>query len=212
MEEPSSRTCACGARWHSATRNAGGLGIGLDDAEYVGGVLWYGLTHRGGEGNPEEQKRVITDRLVRWATRDGGDSSRGRGRHPLRPGRAPAWTAAGPAEPVRAGRTTARADQGRSGPHSAQRSGQLPRSADADPFGAQSLRDGPCRHLPDQLAPGRQAGRRHGGQSRRRAVAPAEREGACARSPAAVRHGGAPTLPGIFTPKGCLAAGRLPGA
>jgi len=50
----------------------GGLGIGLDDAEYVGGVLWYGLTHRGGQGNPEEQKRAITDRLVRWATRDGG--------------------------------------------------------------------------------------------------------------------------------------------
>jgi hypothetical protein len=29
-----------------------------------------------GEGDPEEQKRVITDRLVRWATRDGGGSSR----------------------------------------------------------------------------------------------------------------------------------------
>jgi hypothetical protein len=53
----------------------GRLGIGLDDAEYVGGVLWYGLTHRGGEGNPEEQKRVITERPVRWASRDGGDSS-----------------------------------------------------------------------------------------------------------------------------------------
>jgi len=62
--------------WRDAATAIGGLGIGLDDAEYVGGVLWYGLTHRGGEGNPEEQKRVITDRLVRWATRDGGDSSR----------------------------------------------------------------------------------------------------------------------------------------
>ena len=51
------------------------------------------------------------------------------------------------------------------------------------PFRAQSLRDGPCRHLPDQLAPGRQADQRHGGQSRRRAVAPVEREGACARRP-----------------------------
>ena len=39
----------------------------------VVGVLWYGLTHRGGEGNPAEQERVIVDRLVRWATRDGGD-------------------------------------------------------------------------------------------------------------------------------------------
>jgi hypothetical protein len=61
--------------WREPAAAIGGLGIGLDDAEYVGGVLWYGLTHRGSEGNPEEQKRVITDRLVRWATRDGGDAS-----------------------------------------------------------------------------------------------------------------------------------------
>jgi hypothetical protein len=61
--------------WREAAAAIGELGIGLDDAEYVGGVLWYGLTHRGSEGNPEEQKRVITDRLVRWATRDGGDAS-----------------------------------------------------------------------------------------------------------------------------------------
>jgi hypothetical protein len=40
-----------------------------------GGVLWYGLTDRGGEGNPAEQERVIVDRLVRWATRDGGDAA-----------------------------------------------------------------------------------------------------------------------------------------
>ena len=38
-------------------------------------MLWYGLTHRGSEGDPEEQKRVITDRLVRWATRDDVDAS-----------------------------------------------------------------------------------------------------------------------------------------
>jgi hypothetical protein len=63
-------------RWREAAKAIGELGIGLDDAEYVGGVLWYGLTHRGGQGNPDEQKRVITDRLVRWATRDGGDSAR----------------------------------------------------------------------------------------------------------------------------------------
>lgn len=36
-------------------------------------MLWHGLTHRSGQGDPEEQKRVITDRLVRQATRDGGD-------------------------------------------------------------------------------------------------------------------------------------------
>ena len=59
--------------WRDAAAAIGGLGIGLDDAEYVGGVLW---THRGGQGDPGEQKRAITDRLVRWATRDGGDSSR----------------------------------------------------------------------------------------------------------------------------------------
>ena len=39
-------------------------------------MLWHGLTHRGSEGNPEEHKRVITDRPVRWATRDDGDASR----------------------------------------------------------------------------------------------------------------------------------------
>ena len=59
--------------WREAVKAIGELGIGLDDAEYVGGVLWYGLTHRGSEGKPEEQKRAITDRLVRWATRDDGD-------------------------------------------------------------------------------------------------------------------------------------------
>ena len=66
-------------RWREAAKAIGGLGIGLDDAEYVGGVLWYGLTHHGSEGSPEEQKRVITDRLVRWATRDGGDAAQAAG-------------------------------------------------------------------------------------------------------------------------------------
>jgi hypothetical protein len=50
-------------------------GIVLDDAEFVGGVLWFGLTHRGGEGSPAEQERAIMDRLVRWATRHGGDAA-----------------------------------------------------------------------------------------------------------------------------------------
>ena len=61
--------------WHDAAKAIAGLDVGLDDAEYVGGVLWYGLTHRGAEGNVAEQQRVIVDRLVKWATRDGGDSS-----------------------------------------------------------------------------------------------------------------------------------------
>jgi hypothetical protein len=60
--------------WREAAGEVGPLGAGLDDAEYVGGVLWTGLTHRGAEGNPAEQKRVITDQLTRWATRDGGDA------------------------------------------------------------------------------------------------------------------------------------------
>jgi hypothetical protein len=62
--------------WRDTAAAIGKLGIGLDDAEYVGGVLWYGLTHRGAEGNPAEQERVIVDRLVRWATRDSGDAAK----------------------------------------------------------------------------------------------------------------------------------------
>ena len=61
--------------WLDAARAIRELGAGLDDAEYVGGVLWTGLTHKGAEGNPEEQKRIIVDRLARWATRDGGDAA-----------------------------------------------------------------------------------------------------------------------------------------
>jgi hypothetical protein len=57
--------------WPEVAAAIGALGIGLEDAEFVGGVLWYGLTHKGSEGNPDDQKRAITDRLVRWATRDG---------------------------------------------------------------------------------------------------------------------------------------------
>ena len=45
------------------------------NAEYGGSGLWYGRTHPGGGGNPAEQKRVIVGRLIRWATRDGGDAS-----------------------------------------------------------------------------------------------------------------------------------------
>jgi hypothetical protein len=59
--------------WRDVAVALGELGIGLDDADFVGGVLWCGLTHRAGEGNPAEQERVIVDRLVRWAIRDGGD-------------------------------------------------------------------------------------------------------------------------------------------
>ena len=36
--------------------------------EFVGGILWLGLTNR----DPGEQKHIITGRLVDWTTRDGG--------------------------------------------------------------------------------------------------------------------------------------------
>jgi hypothetical protein len=39
----------------------------------AGGILWLGLTHR----DPGEQKRIITGRLVDWATRDGGGGGTG---------------------------------------------------------------------------------------------------------------------------------------
>lgn len=61
--------------WRQAAEEIGPLGPGLDDTEYVGGVIWSGLTHKGADGNPDEQKRVITDQLTRWATRDGGDAA-----------------------------------------------------------------------------------------------------------------------------------------
>ena len=50
--------------------------MGLEDAEYVGGVLWSVLTDKKTRGDAEEQRRTITDRLVRWVVRDGGDTSR----------------------------------------------------------------------------------------------------------------------------------------
>jgi hypothetical protein len=62
-------------RYRDAAPAISKLGIGLDDAEFAGGVLWFGLIYRGGEGNPAEQERAIMDRLVRWATRHGGDAA-----------------------------------------------------------------------------------------------------------------------------------------
>ena len=129
----------------------------------------------------------------------------------LRPGRAPGWTVAGPAEPDRAGQTTAR------GPEvirsaSAQWSGQPPRSADADRSARRAsgtARAGICRTSWPR------AGRPTNGTAARAGAAPSLRSRG--KEPAhadraAVRHGGAPTLPGTFTPEGCLAAGRLSGA
>jgi hypothetical protein len=60
--------------WRAAAAAIAALSVGLDDTEYVGGILWYGLTYRGAEGDAEHQKRVIVERLVRWATRDDGSA------------------------------------------------------------------------------------------------------------------------------------------
>jgi hypothetical protein len=109
-------------RWREAAKAIGELGIGLDDAEYVGGVLWYGLTHHGSEGSLEEQKRVITDRLVRWGNRDAGDAAQAAGAvrsvlDDFLPGRQrPASSSLGPAatQPVRSS-CQARHEPGRKG-------------------------------------------------------------------------------------------------
>lgn len=57
--------------WPAIAAVIADLGAGLDDAEYVGGVIYLGLTQHSTDS--AGQRRVITDRLVRWATRDGAD-------------------------------------------------------------------------------------------------------------------------------------------
>ena len=64
--------CSSLVEWKS---RAAFQGYGLDNVEYVGGVLWFGLTRREAEKYPAERRRVIVNRLVRWATRNGGDGS-----------------------------------------------------------------------------------------------------------------------------------------
>jgi hypothetical protein len=61
--------------WEQAAAAIGALGIGLDDAEYVGGELWYGLVKTASGTDAGDQKAVIAGRLARWATRDGGDAA-----------------------------------------------------------------------------------------------------------------------------------------
>jgi hypothetical protein len=62
--------------WPTIAAAIADLGAGLDDAEYVGGVIYLGLTQD--STDPAGQRRVITSRLVRWATRDGADEWRNR--------------------------------------------------------------------------------------------------------------------------------------
>ena len=47
--------------WPDLARAIADLGVGLDDAEYVGGVIYLGLTHKDAENNPAEQRRAITE-------------------------------------------------------------------------------------------------------------------------------------------------------
>jgi hypothetical protein len=61
--------------WRDAADMIARLGVGLDDREFVGGVLWQGLTARAVAGDAEQQKSMITDRLTRWAVRNGGDAA-----------------------------------------------------------------------------------------------------------------------------------------
>lgn len=65
--------------WRSVVKAIADLKVGLDDAEYVGGVLWYGLMSRGARRSTDRQKRMIVNRLTRWAVRrgcGGGDVAR----------------------------------------------------------------------------------------------------------------------------------------
>jgi hypothetical protein len=60
--------------WRTIADAIAGLDIGLDDREFVGGVLWHGLTNRTALGDTEKRKSIITDRLTRWAIRNGGSA------------------------------------------------------------------------------------------------------------------------------------------
>ena len=60
--------------WREVAAAIAALNVGLDDIEYVGGVIWQGLTTRRAAGDGDWQKQLIVDRLAKWATRDGGDS------------------------------------------------------------------------------------------------------------------------------------------
>lgn len=61
--------------WRSAAKAIGDLNVGLDDEEYVGGVLWYGLMYRGTRRSPARQKRIVANRLTRWSVRGGGSAT-----------------------------------------------------------------------------------------------------------------------------------------
>lgn len=58
--------------WRSIADAIAAANLNLADQEFVGGVLWDGLTRK--RGNADQQKQAIVDRLTRWATRDAGDA------------------------------------------------------------------------------------------------------------------------------------------
>lgn len=57
--------------WRSVADAIAASNLDLDDPEFVGGILWDGLTRK--RGDAYQQKQAIVNRLTRWATRNGGN-------------------------------------------------------------------------------------------------------------------------------------------
>src|ERR1039457_7406457 len=59
--------------WPEVAAAIGALGIGLEDAEFVGGVLWYGLTHKRSEEHTSELQSLsnLVCRLLLGKNRSG---------------------------------------------------------------------------------------------------------------------------------------------
>jgi hypothetical protein len=151
--------------WRDAATAIGDLGIGLDDAEYIGGVLWYGLTHRGGKATRRSRSASSP---TGWSAGPPGTAETPRG---PRPPSAPSWISTW-LDGSRTGRAGPRGSdyspRGPGGgpariPHSGPASRPVPRMRTRSALRA----PGTARVvMPDQLAPGRQAGRQEQAQHR----------------------------------------------
>jgi len=191
-----------GTNASDAARAIGELGVGLEDAEYVGGVLWTGLTDKEAKGNPEEQKRVVVDRLTRWATRDGADGSAVAAAVRAVPDEyLPGPVAArapqpGPRSRVRAVRGPAAPRPGESGTAGGPYADRASRTGPADADGRDGTAPPPAAGLcPRTHAPGQADTRTRTGV---RAAVPCERATASARQPAkAETPGRALARPGL---------------
>lgn len=161
---------------------------------------------------PRTHQRFIIDRLVCWPTRDDRDAPPGYSRH-----LAPSWTSTWPGG-SRTGRAGTRAGPGTGGPeairpYSAQWSSRPRRGCGCGPVPrAEPPRAcaGICRaSLPQP------AGRPADGTAARAGAGPSRRpRGRSLRTQTARRRGmaGYRRFRGSSPPKGCLAAGRPPGA